>query len=77
MEDRYTLELTLDELKTVVRALTYEVDRLDELELLDRIKSSKLEEAEVLENMVRNIYTNALLESEHERSWINAERDRV
>lgn len=77
MEDRYTLELTLDELKTVVRALTYEVDRLDELELLDRIKSSKLEEAEVLENRVRNIYTNALLESEHERSWINAERDRV
>lgn len=77
MEDRYTLELTLDELKTVVRALTYEVDRLDELELLDRIKSSKLEEAEVLENRVRNIYTNALRESEHERSWINAERDRV
>ena len=77
MEDRYTLELTLDELKTVVRAITYEVDRLDELELLDRIKSSKLEEAEVLENRVRNIYTNALLESEHERSWINAERDRV
>lgn len=77
MEDRYTLELTLDELKTVVRALTYEVDRLDELELLDRIKSPKLEEAEVLENRVRNIYTNALRESEHERSWINAERDRV
>ena len=77
MEDRYILELTLGELKTVVRALTYEVDRLDELELLDRVKSSKLEEAEVLENRVRNIYTNALRESEHERSWINAERDRV
>lgn len=75
--EKYTLELTLDELKTVVRALTYEVDRLDELELLDRIKSSKLEEAEVLENRVRNIYTNALWESEHDRSWINAERDRV
>ena len=67
----YTLELTLDELKIVARALAYEVDRLDE------IGSPRLGDTEVLENRVHDMYINARRSIEHERSWINAEKDRV
>lgn len=67
----YTLELTLDELKIVARALAYEVDRLDE------IGSPWLGDTEALENRVHDMYINARRAIEHERSWINAEKDRV
>lgn len=67
----YTLELTFDELKIVAIALAYEVDRLDE------IGSSRLEDTESLENRVHDMYINARRSVEHERSWINAERNRV
>ena len=67
----YTLELTLDELKIVARALAYEVDRLDE------IGSPRLGDTEVPENRVHDMYINARRSIEHERSWINAEKDRV
>lgn len=58
----YTLELTFDELKIVSRALTREVDRLDDL------GDPKLNDVEPLENRVHDIYMNAR---------INMERDRV
>lgn len=58
----YTLELTFDELKIVSRALTREVDRLDDL------GDPKLNDVEPLENRVHDIYMNAR---------INAKRDRV
>lgn len=67
----YTLELTLDELKIVTRALTHEVDRLD------GIGSPRLGDTETLENRVYDMYINAQRAIEHERSWINAEKDRV
>ena len=67
----HTIELTLDELKIIARALAYEVDRLDE------IGSSRLEDTESLENRVHDMYINARRSIEHERSWINAEKDRV
>lgn len=60
--DKYTLELTFDELKIVSRALTREVDRLDDL------GDPKLNDVEPLENRVHDIYMNAR---------INMERDRV
>lgn len=71
MEQKYTLELTFDELKIVSRALTREVDRLDDL------GDPKLYDVEPLENRVHDMYMNARRAVEHERSWINAERDRV
>ena len=67
----YTLELTFDELKIVSRALTREVDRLDD------IGNPKLNDVEPLENRVHDIYMSARRAIEHERAWINAERDRV
>lgn len=68
----YTLELTFDELKIVSRALTREVDRLDDL------GDPKLNDVEPLENRVHDIYMNARrVMNMNERAWINAERDRV
>ena len=71
MGQKYTLELTFDELKTILIALTYETDRLDE------IGSPRLSDAEDLEEKIRDVYINTKKSIEHERSWINAERDRV
>ena len=67
----YTLELTFDELKIVSRALTREVDRLDDL------GDHKLNDVEPLENRVHDIYINARRKTKHECVWINAERDMV
>lgn len=67
----YTLELTFDELKIVARALTVEVDRLD------GIGSPRLSDTEDLEKRIHDMYMNARRSIEHERSWINAEKDRV
>lgn len=67
----YTLELTFDELKIVARALTVEVDRLD------GIGSPRLSDTEDLEERIHDMYMNARRSIEHERSWINAEKDRV
>lgn len=67
----YTLELTFDELKIVARALAYEVDRLDE------IGSPRLDDTEDLEGRVHDMCIDARRAIEHERSWINAEKDRV
>ena len=65
----YTLELTFDELKIVARALTVEVDRLD------AIGSPRLSNTEDLEERIHDMYMNARRSIEHERSWINAEKD--
>ena len=67
----YTLELTFDELKIVARALTVEVDRLE------GIGSPRLSDTEDLEERIYDMYMNARRSIEHERSWINAEKDRV
>lgn len=53
MEEKYTLELTLDELKIVSRALTREYDRLDDL------GSPLLKDVEPLEDRVHEMYINA------------------
>lgn len=71
MEQKYTLELTFDELKIALIALTYETDRLDQ------IGSPRLSDTKDLEEKIRDMYTNAKESIEHGRSWINAERDRV
>lgn len=65
MEEKYTLELTFDELKSVIIALAREVDRLD------WNGSPRLSEVEALEDRARDIYINAQKSNEHERSWIN------
>ena len=71
MEKKYTIELTLEELHLVARALAYEEDRLD------AIGSPQLEDIEPLEGRIHDIYINARRAIEHERAWINAEKDRV
>lgn len=69
--DKYALELTFDELKTVVIALARESDRLDEID------SPKYADVKYLEENVRNAYMDVKRVRENERSWINAEGDRV
>lgn len=69
--DKYTLELTFDELKIVARALAYEVDRLD------GIRSPRLGDVEDLDGRVHDIYMNARRFIEHERSRAVMERGRV
>lgn len=68
----YTLSLTLEELRIVSRALSYEVDRLD------GIGSGRASNtAENLEGRVHDMYIAAKRASDNERSWIVAEMDRV
>ncbi len=71
MEEKYTLELTPDELKTIIIALVTEKDRLD------WDGHHRFGEVEALEARVRDVYTVAKRASDNERSWINAERDMV
>lgn len=66
MEEKYSLELTLDELKIVSRALTREYDRLDDL------GSPLLKDVEPLEDRVHEMYISARRSVEHEMSWIVA-----
>lgn len=69
--DKYTIELTYEELRLVARALATEEDRLD------AIKSDKLKDIEPLEDRIHTIYMEAKRARESERAWIVAERDRV
>ena len=69
--DKYTIELTYEELETVVIALVRESDRLDEID------SPKYADVKCLEENVRNAYMDAKQARESERAWINAERDRT
>lgn len=69
--DKYTIELTYEELRLVARALATEEDRLD------AIKSDKLKDIEPLEDRIHTIYMDAKRVRESERAWINAERDRT
>ena len=48
--DKYTIELTYEELRLVARALVTEEDRLD------AIKSDKLKDIEPLEDRIHTIY---------------------
>jgi len=69
--DKYTIELTYEELEMVARALAREEDRLD------AIKSDKLKDIEPLEEMIHIMYMDARRARESERAWIVAEMDRV
>lgn len=62
MEDKYTLELTLDEFRIVSRALDYEADRWDgdEDNRIAGITKS-------LDERVYNMYMEAKIAYEHER----------
>lgn len=61
MEDKYTLELTLDEFRIVSRALDYEADRWDgEDNRIGCITKS-------LDERVYNMYMEAKMAYEHER----------
>lgn len=71
MEDKYTLELTLDEFRIVSRALDYEADRWDGEDNRIAVITKSLDER------VYNMYMEAKIAYDNERSWINAERDRV
>lgn len=73
MEDKYVLDLTRDELSIVLCALNHELDRID-------VYGIRYDETKRLSKKVYDIYMcNLPLKrgSEHERSWIVAERDRV
>ena len=71
----YTLSLTLEELRIVSRALSYEVDRLD------AIGNNRISDvAEDLEGRVHDMYRaakTAFDTFDNERSWIIAEMGRV
>jgi hypothetical protein len=68
----YTLSLTLEELRIVSRALSYEVDRLD------AIGNNRISDAaEDLEGRVHDMYRAAKMAFDNERSWIIAEMGRV
>lgn len=69
--EKYTIELTYEELRLVARALAREEDRLD------AVNSDKLKDIEPLEERVHTMYMDAKRVRESERAWINAERDRV
>lgn len=69
--DKYTLELTFEELERIVIALARESDRLDEID------SPKYADVKCLEVNVRNAYMDAKRARESEMAWINAERDRT
>jgi len=69
--DKYTIELTYEELEMVARALAREEDRLD------AIKSDKLKDIEPLEEMIHIMYMDARRARESERAWIVVEMDRV
>ena len=71
MEDKYTLELTLDEFRIVSRALDYEADRWDDEDNRIAVITKSLDER------VYNMYMEAKIAYDNERSWINAERGRV
>ena len=71
MEKKYIIELTLNELRLVARALAHEEDRLD------AIGSTQLEDIEPLEERIHDMYINARRAIKYERAWINAEKDRV
>lgn len=62
VEDKYTLELTLDEFRIVSRALDYEADRWDDEEdnRIGCITKS-------LDERVYNMYMEAKMAYEHER----------
>lgn len=73
MEDKYVLDLTRDELSIVLCALNHELDRID-------VYGIRYDETKRLGKKVYDMYMGNLplkRGSEHERSWINAERDRV
>lgn len=59
--DKYTIELTYEELRLVAMALTREEDRLD------AIKSDKLKYIEPLEERIHTMYIDARRVKESER----------
>ena len=61
MEDKYTLELTLDEFRIVSRALDYEADRWDDED--NRIAGI----TKSLDEKVYNMYMEAKIAYEHKR----------
>ena len=62
--DKYTSELTYEELRLVARALAREEDRLD------AIKSDKLKDIEPLEERIHTMYIDAIRAKESELALI-------
>lgn len=62
--DKYTIELTYEELRLVARALAREEDRLD------AIKSDKLKDIEPLEERIHTMYIDAIRAKESELALI-------
>ena len=73
MEDKYLLDLTRDELRIILCALNHELDRID-------VYGIRYDGTKRLGKKVDDMYMGNLplkRDSEHERSWIIAEMDRV